>query len=265
MGSVQQPSLFVSHGAPTLPFEDHDAVPFLKGLSSVYTPPKAILVVSAHWETDKPMLSSTVQPETIHDFYNFPNELYQLSYPSPGAPETAARAAHLLREAGFSVDLDDERGLDHGAWIPLMLMEPEAQIPTLQLSIQSHLGPQHQHAVGQALAPLRREGVLILASGGAVHNLAGWRQGGDTTPAWALDFDDWLRQAVTEGRTDDLLNYRKRAPFAKQAHPRDEHLLPLFTALGAASEENPRGKSLYQGFSHRVLSMAAFGFFGDAG
>jgi 4,5-DOPA dioxygenase extradiol len=254
------PSLFVSHGAPTLILENGPTCDFLRGLGASMPRPKAIIAVSAHWETDRPALSAANHPDTIHDFYGFPEPLYRLRYPAPGAPDLAHRAATLLSTHGIVNKIDPERGLDHGAWVPLLLMYPDADIPVLQLSIQPQLGPAHHAAVGEALAPLRDDGVLVLASGGAVHNLRALSWNSSDRPApWAQGFDDWLVQKVEAGASEDLVAYRERASGALQAHPRDEHLLPLFVALGAAGE-NAIGKRVHHGFEHGSLSMAAFTF-----
>lgn len=254
------PALFVSHGAPTLILENGSTCRFLGDLGGTLPRPQAVLVVSAHWETERPTFGAAVQLDTIHDFYGFPDALYRLRYPAPGARTVAQRAAALLNEQGIPSALDPARGLDHGAWVPLLLMYPEADIPVLQLSIQPHLGTAHHVAVGRALRPLRDEGVLILASGGAVHNLRAlaWNRA-DAPEPWAQGFDDWLAAKIESGAVDDLVAYRGRAHGAVQAHPRDEHLLPLFVALGAAGE-NAVGKRIHHGFEHGSLSMAAFSF-----
>lgn len=252
------PSLFVSHGAPTLPLEEHGAVPFLKSVGIRLGKPKAILVVSAHWESRQPKVTSHPQPETIHDFFGFPESLYQIQYPAPGSEALANRVIDLLGKAEFDARGDSKRGLDHGAWVPLSLMYPDADVPVVQLSIQHHLGPLHHFHMGRALAPLREEGVLILGSGSAVHNLSQWRNTG-ATPDWARDFDNWLNDAILERRLDDLFDYRRLAPGAEMAHPRDEHLLPLYVALGAGPDDFG-GQALYRGFAHYALSMAAYGF-----
>jgi 4,5-DOPA dioxygenase extradiol len=254
------PSLFVSHGAPTLILEDGPTCDFLRGLGTSLGRPKAVIAVSAHWETDDPAVSAASRPTTIHDFYGFPDALYRMSYPAPGAPELAERAAALLTKSGIANQVDPSRGLDHGAWVPLMLMYPQADIPVLQLSVQPQRDPAHHLAVGRALGSLRGEDVLILASGGAVHNLRAlaWNRHGAPEP-WAQGFDDWLVKSVEEGAIDDLVGYCQRAPGAVQAHPRDEHFLPLFVALGAAGGA-ATGRRIHAGFEHGSLSMAAFSF-----
>lgn len=257
---MMPPTIFVSHGAPTLVGEAVPARDFLAALGRSLPQPKAILAVSAHWETETPRATTTARPETIHDFRGFPEELYSLRYPAPGAPEAALRAIELLSAAGYSAATDSGRGLDHGAWVPLMLAYPEADIPVAQLSIQPSRGPAHHLAMGRALAPLRGEGVLVLASGGATHNLSevAWGRHGDP-PAWARAFDDWLAGTISAGDAAALADYRARAPHAVRAHPRDEHFLPLLVAFGAAGDGG-RGMRLHASFVHGGLSMAAFRF-----
>jgi len=257
------PSVYVSHGAPTLVMEQNDAVKFLQRLGAELGRPHAILCVSAHWTTHVPTVSADVQPETIYDFGGFPEAMYSMRYPAPGAPEVAARVQSLLKEAGIESQVSRSRGLDHGAWVPLKLMYPEADIPVTQLSVQPQAGTDHHFRVGQAIAPLRHEGVLILASGGAVHNLSGISRD-QLPPDWATQFDEWLDQKITTGSDEELINYRRLAPHAALAHPTEEHLLPLFVAMGAgASGKKPRGEALHRSWTHGSLSMAAYRFGGD--
>jgi len=259
---MTMPSLFLSHGAPTLPLTESPARAFLAGLGQHLPRPKAILVVSAHWETAKPELNAVGRNETIHDFYGFPRALYELHYPAPGAPELAAGIAAQLAAAGLDATLDDSRGLDHGAWVPLLLMYPQADIPVLQLSIQTARGPQHHLALGRALQALRGEGVLVIGSGSFTHNLAEFRMRpglDDPSPPWVDAFADWVDQAVTENRVDDLLDYRRLAPFALKNHPTEEHFLPLFAALGAAGE-GARAERLHKSSTYSVLRMDVYAF-----
>ena len=234
-----QPTLFLSHGSPMLVLQDISARHFLAGLGEQLDRPDAVLVVSAHWETAVPAVSAAAHPDTIHDFYGFPPPLYELTYPAPGAPDVADRLADLIGAAGLRVHRDAERGLDHGAWIPLLLMWPEHDIPVLQLSVQSALGPGHHLQLGRALAALRRENVLVIGSGSFTHNLRALQrethQGGE--PAWVTGFAEWMDAAIMAGRTCDLLSYRRLAPHAVDNHPTEEHLLPLFVALGAAGAQ----------------------------
>jgi 4,5-DOPA dioxygenase extradiol len=185
--------------------------------------------------------------------------LNEIRYPAPGDPALAARVAALLENAGFTAGVDRSRGLDHGAWVPLKLMHPAADIPVLQVSVQSGRGPDHHLGVGEALRPLREEGVLILGSGGATHNLREFGNHAlDAAPAdYAQTFENWLVECVLAGRRDALVDYRRQGPSAARNHPTAEHFLPLFVALGAAGE-GARGRALHRAFNYGVLSMAAF-------
>jgi 4,5-DOPA dioxygenase extradiol len=227
------PALFLSHGAPTLAVQETNETRAWAALAAQLPRPKEILVISAHWDTDAPVVSVAAQPETIHDFYGFPRELYAQHYVAPGAPALGARAAKLITDAGIECDIDPARGLDHGAWVPLKWMYPEANIPVTQLAVQSRRGPRHNHAVGQALAPLRDEGVLVFASGGIVHNLREIQWQGNTIVPWARDFNDWMAERLAAGKLEELLEYRALAPTAQRAHPTDEHLEPIYVGLGA--------------------------------
>lgn len=250
------PAVFVSHGAPTLLLEGGAACDFLARLGPRLGRPKAVLCVSAHWETDEPAVSAAVRPETIHDFSGFPRPLYDMRYPAPGSPDLAKGVQALLQKAGLACSIDPGRGLDHGAWVPLKLMYPGADIPVLQLSVQPDRDPAHHVAVGRALSPLRGEGVLVLASGSAIHNLRALRWGGAEPEAWAREFGAWLDQGVTAGDTAALVNYRAGNPYGAKAHPTDEHFLPLFVALGAGGAG--KGEMLFNGFTHANLGMHAY-------
>lgn len=255
------PSLFLSHGAPTLPLTDTPARTFLTQLGATLERPKAILVVSAHWETAQPAVNAVERNETIHDFGGFPRALYEMRYPAPGSPSVAARVADLLGAAGLATKTDTKRGLDHGAWVPLRLMYPQADIPVLQLSVQPHLGPEHHLRVGRALAPLRDEGVLIVGSGSFTHDLSEFRGHGpnDPAPAWVNSFADWVHEALIADKTAALLDYRRQAPFATKNHPTEEHLLPLYVALGAAGE-GAQAERLHASSTYSVLRMDVYAF-----
>lgn len=257
---TMRPAIFVSHGSPMLMFESVPARSFLAGLGSSLGRPAAIVAVSAHWETPAPRASVVAAPETIHDFGGFPDELYQVQYKAPGAPDVARHAVELLDKAGIAAASDAKRGLDHGAWVPLSLMYPEADVPVAQLSIQTELGPAHHVALGRALSPLREGDVLVFASGSATHNLMTMEYGRhDSPPSWAREFDDWLAAALETGDEAALVAYRSRAPHARLAHPRDEHLLPVFVAFGAGGV-GVKGRRLHRSFTHGSLSMAAYAF-----
>ncbi len=257
------PSLFLSHGAPVLPLTDAPARSFLAGLGGVLDQPKAILVASAHWTTTQPAVNAVEWNDTIHDFYGFPRPLYDLRYPAPGSPALAGRVAGLLEAAGFDCATDDRRGLDHGAWVPLLLMYPKADIPVLQLSVQPRLGPAHHVRLGQALASLGQDGVLIIGSGGLTHDLFEFRgqDVNDPAPAWVDDFADWFHVALNEQRIDDLVNYRRLAPHARKNHPTEERLLPLYVALGAGGAHGSCER-LHASTTHSILRMDVYAFGG---
>jgi 4,5-DOPA dioxygenase extradiol len=257
------PALFISHGAPTLPLEQGvPARKFLAGLGSQYPVPEAVLCISAHWNTPRPSVTAIMHPATIHDFYGFPRELYGITYPAPGNTDLAHRVAGLVEGAGLPCDIDTGRGLDHGAWVPLMLMYPDAKIPVVQLSIQGHLEPARHFALGDAIAPLRHEGVLVIGSGGAVHPLGDPAVSlgeGVPTGAWAIAFNEWLNHAVTTGNRGDLTNYRTRAPSAVHAQPYPDHFMPLLVAMGAAGPGS-RGTNIHDSWYCGNLGMGAYAF-----
>jgi 4,5-DOPA dioxygenase extradiol len=256
------PTLFISHGAPTLPLEDIPARNFLKELGSHFNKVKAVLCISAHWATSAPTVNAVQRPNTIHDFYGFPEELYEIEYPASGNLQLAEKVAELIQSADITCNIDYQRGLDHGAWVPMMLMYPDADIPIVQLSIQSNLNPSLHLRVGRALEDLRKENILILGSGGAVHPLgyAGFRFGGPTDE-WAIEFDNWLTDAVLGGNEHLLTNYRQLAPYPERAHPYPDHYMPLVGAFGAAGE-GAKGKVIHHSWYMGDLGMAAYLFDG---
>jgi 4,5-DOPA dioxygenase extradiol len=227
-------SLFLSHGTPTLAVEDNAFTRAWATLGRELPRPRQILMVSAHWDTTAPAVSSAAKPETLHDYSGFPRELYEVRYPAPGAPKLAARVQSLLDDAGVACAVDPMRGLDHGAWVPLKWMYPGADIPVTQLSVQSRRDARHHYQLGQALAPLRDEGVLVFGSGGIVHNLRelDWSRSGSVMP-WARSFNDWIAQKLEAGAMEELLDYRRLAPQPARAHPTEDHFDPFFVALGA--------------------------------
>jgi 4,5-DOPA dioxygenase extradiol len=257
------PTLFLSHGSPTLPIAESPARDFLRELPKLLPKPEAILVISAHWETAEPAVNAVEVNETIHDFRGFPAELYAMRYDAPGSPALAERVASLLGKAGFPTRMDDRRGLDHGAWVPLVLAYPAADIPVVQLSVQTHLGPSHHLAIGRALQALRGEGTLIVGSGTYTHNLREFFRGsaaqGRGEPEWITGFADWFDKALTDHRVDDLVRYRQLAPHAERNHPTEEHLLPLYVALGAAGE-HANVRRLHKSSDGGVLRLDAYAF-----
>lgn len=257
------PTLFVSHGSPMTAIEDTFAHRFLAGLGAELPRPRAILVASAHWETAEPTLNAVERNETIHDFYGFPPALFAISYMPPGAPELAREIAESLRKAGFAATLDDKRGLDHGAWVPLLLAWPDAEIPALQISVQTELGPRHHLALGRALASLRAREILILGSGSFTHDLRRFGRGrpgidAPETPD-VTEFSDWMDGHIRAHDIAALADYRRLAPHARDEHPTEEHLLPLFVALGAAGE-HASARRLHNSVEFGFLRMDTYAF-----
>jgi 4,5-DOPA dioxygenase extradiol len=256
------PTIFVSHGSPMLALQESPARRFLQGLGQSLPRPKAIAVFSAHWETrGAPAVSLATQPETIHDFGGFPQALFDMQYPAPGAPAIAERAAALFAAAGIPVGTSANRGLDHGAWVPLKLMYPDADIPVVQISIVHGASPAMHQQMGAALQALREEGVLVLASGSLTHNLYEFRGQPVDAPAlaWVSDFESWMREKLVASDQEALLGYRKLAPMAEKNHPTEEHLLPLYVAMGAAGP-GAKAELLHTSFEHGVLAMDAYAF-----
>ena len=253
------PSVFISHGSPMHALEPGAAGEAWKALARRLPRPRAILIASAHWETNLPMLTGSDKPETVHDFTNFPEALYRLRYPSPGAPEVAKRAQALLKDAGFTAGIDGCRGLDHGAWSPLLYMYPEADIPVVQISVQPALGPGHHVELGRSLRKLAEENVLIIGSGHMTHNLRDWARGAGAPAPYAREFQAWVFEKLKERDVDSLIDYRSRSPHGVRAHPTDEHFLPLFFALGAASEK-AKPERVYDAIDSGVLAMDAYVF-----
>ena len=264
------PSLYISHGSPMTALQPGATGARLAELAQALPHPKAIVIASAHWLARAPLVGAAAQPQTVHDFHGFPPALYQLRYPAPGAPALAAHVADLLDEAGLAPRLDPQRGLDHGVWVPLHLLYPAADIPVVPLSIQPEQaglnpGPAHQYAVGRALAPLREEGVLLIGSGSITHNLHDFRAGysAEREAPYVRPFTGWIEQKLAAGDTGALLDYRRQAPFAQRAHPTDEHLLPLFFALGAAGD-GAQARRIDAGIDLGFLAMDIYRFDGAA-
>ncbi len=255
------PSLFVSHGSPMIVIDESPARAFLEALGPGLPRPRAILVVSAHFEAAEPTLTTAPQPPMIYDFGGFPEPLYKILYPAPGAPDLAAKAASLLRAAGFAPRFDGSRGFDHGTWTPLRLMYPAADIPVVQLSVAPRRDAHWHFALGQALAPLREEDVLIIGSGALTHDLRAFfgrsPQAGASPQASAEAFATWMAQGIEAGRIDEVLAWETQAPEALRNHPTPEHILPLFVAMGAGG---PVRRRIHRSMDHGVLSMDAYAF-----
>ena len=254
----RMPVVFVSHGAPDALLKAPDAVACWGDIGRSVPQPAAILVVSAHWEARKATVSLSGSPETIHDFSGFSPELYRMHYRAPGAPALAERVISLLSAAGMEADSNPGRGLDHGAWVPLSAMYPHADVPVTQLSLLRNADPATHFELGRALAPLRDEGVLIVGSGAITHNFAWleWRANADTAPLPQAEiFTDWVAGRLAAHDISVLLAYRS-APYGAESHPSEEHFLPLFTALGAATDDTPQ--RYRPRFSYGALAMDAY-------
>jgi 4,5-DOPA dioxygenase extradiol len=242
----RMPALYLSHGAPPLaddPLWPGELAAWAAGLPR----PKAILIVSAHWEEAPLAIGATDRTPLVYDFWGFPERYYQVTYDVPGAPALAEDVRKLLRGAGRPVQDMPDRGLDHGAYVPLVEMFPAADIPVLQVSMPT-LEPQKLMEIGRRLAPLRDEGVLIIGSGFFTHNLAALRHPGGGPPSWSTEFDNWGHQALCAKDVDALLDFEHAAPAGQLAHPRTEHFAPLFVALGAAEPELGSQRSVIDGF-----------------
>lgn len=262
---TEHPSLFLSHGAPTLLVEDSPARRYLSGLGNQLDAPEAILVISAHHHgrEDSVAVTSGVAPETIYDFSGFPEALYQVTYPASGDPELAAQVTSRLKAAGFAAVADANRGFDHGAWVPLHLIYPDANIPVIQVSINMRQSPRWHYDLGLALAPLRREGVLIIGSGGATHNLRAFFKGeyelDAKSPEWVTTFADWLSERIEAGDVSAVLDAVESGPDGHRNHPTMDHILPLFVAIGAGGEQ-AKGITLHKSSTYGVLAMDAYAF-----
>ena len=257
------PTVFLSHGSPMHALEAGAAGAAWAALGRRLGRPRALLIASAHWETARPALTGATQPETIHDFYGFPQPLYEIRYPAPGAPEVARRARALLEDNRIDVEIDGARGLDHGAWAPLLYAWPQADVPVVQVSVQTARGPRHHLVLGRALAPLAREDVLIVGSGHLTHNLRELRSVRETGvgPAepYVGEFQDWVRDCIDTRDLDRLSGYRRLSAGGARAHPTEEHFLPLFVALGAAAPDY-RAERLIAHVEGGVLAMDAYLF-----
>ncbi len=251
------PVFFISHGAPTFAIEPGILGPSLGAMGQQLAGIKAVLVVSPHWQTRGVSVMTTAKPPTVHDFGGFPSELYELQYPAKGQPALAAEAAEALAKAGWKVSTDERRGLDHGAWVPLMHLLPKADVPVFQVSMPHDLDTAGALQLGRALASLREQGVMIVASGSMTHNLHEVFNGDGRPDDYAVEFAHWVRNAVTGNNTQGLVDYRQLAPHAQRAHPTEEHFLPLLVALGARAD-GEAAQIIEGGITYGVLSMESY-------
>ena len=252
------PSLFISHGAPSFALEPGIAGPRLTALGRALPRPAAVLVVSPHWMTGSPRVGASARPATIHDFGGFAPELYEITYPVAGHPALAGHVVETLRAGGWQADTDSTRGLDHGAWVPLMHLYPQADVPAFQVSLPARLDADSAWALGEALAPLADEGVLIVGSGSLTHNLHEFRSGHGQVEPYAAEFAAWVGQAVVSGDMPRLRRTLAVAPHAQRAHPTPEHFWPLLVAAGAGGASS--SSVIEGGATHGVLVMDSFVF-----
>jgi 4,5-DOPA dioxygenase extradiol len=262
MSGTEQPALFVSHGSPLAALAEDAYARDLRAFAAATPRPRAVLMISAHWQTGGAVaVGAAAKPATIHDFGGFPDELFRIRYGAPGAPALAREAATQLDEAGVTARLDETRGLDHGAWVPLRLLYPEADVPVVPVSLPVPRTPELLGRLGAALAPLRRRGVIIIGSGSLVHNfgeMAMRMEDGDAA-AWAREFDHAVADAAARGDTDSLARWRAHLPHADRAAPTDEHFDPLLAVIGARLPGD-RAVTVHTGFHHANLSMRCIAF-----
>jgi 4,5-DOPA dioxygenase extradiol len=254
------PVLFVSHGAPLFAIDAGETGPALRAWAQrLPTEPalRGVVVLSPHWMARTPTVMTTPNPQTWHDFGGFPPALYELQYPAPGSPGLANEVLERIRSAGIATQADDKRPFDHGAWVPLMHLFPDANVPVVQVALPVGWGPAQVYALGAALQSLRASGVLVIGTGSLTHNLGEFRGGAQATAPYVTEFARWVEAALQRGDTPALLNYRSLAPHAHRAHPTDEHFLPIFFAMGAAGED-ARPSYLSREVMYGMLAMDAF-------
>ena len=260
MTTVQRaPVLFISHGAPTFALEPGVLGARLREIGASLGSLRGVAIVSPHWQTRDLRVATTATPETIHDFGGFDPKLYTLTYPAPGAPDLAQATIRLLADAGLPAIGDEKWGLDHGAWVPMMHLLPDAHVPVYQVSVPYNLSTKGAVALGRALAPLRDMGIAIVASGSMTHNLSEFRGATNTAAPYVSEFTDWIRAAVQRRDIGALVDYRKNAPHAVRAHPTEEHFLPLHVGIGA-SDEDEAATVLEGQTAYGIINMESYGW-----
>lgn len=253
------PSYFFAHGAPSIVLEQHAYTELLTGYAAHTPKPKAIVLFSAHWEQPVQTIGAAKQYDTLYDFSGFQKELYQMSYPAKGNRSLSVQIQSLLANHGIDSILDEERGLDHGAWAVLKLLYPDADIPVVALSVNRHLANKQQYEIGKALSKLREDDVMIIGSGGTVHNLRALNWRGNEIDDWAASFEYWLQSKLEAWDTEALFNYRELAPYAQKAVPTSEHFIPLLLAMGTG-DANRRAKLLHRSYQYGNLCLSCWQF-----
>ncbi|WP_026585402.1 dioxygenase family protein [Bacillus sp. J33] len=262
------PSFFIAHGAPLLAIEKNIYTQFLQSLGVSLNKPKAIVLFSAHWESSVQKVSNVKEFKTIYDFGGFPEELYQIQYPAKGHEEVTAEISALFTKQKIPFEIDEQRGLDHGAWVVLRMLYPDADIPVISMSVNPRLAPEEQYKIGKSLASLREQDILIIASGGTVHNLGALNMFKDngSVDQWAEEFEKWLEKHVKEWDLDSLFNYKTLAPHADIAVPPygNEHFIPIFYSMGAGDREKS-AKLLHRSYRYGNLSHSVWQFGNEQG
>lgn len=253
------PSFFIGHGAPSLALEHNEYTAFLNQLGSELPKPKAIVLFTAHWESREQLVSGAQSYDTIYDFSGFQRELYQIQYPASGDYAIASEIQALLQQADIPAGIDTVRGLDHGAWVVLRLLYPEADIPVIALSVNRHLSNAEQYRIGKALASLREKDILIIGSGGTVHHLRRLDWGASHIDEWAVEFDSWLEDKLKSWDLEALFQYDRLAPFAQDAVPTPEHFIPLLLAMGAG-DPNQKASLEHRSYQYGNLSLSCWRF-----
>jgi 4,5-DOPA dioxygenase extradiol len=257
------PAFFIAHGAPLLAIEDNEYTQFLNELGRSLPRPKAIVLFSAHWESTVQKVSEVEEYKTIYDFGGFPDALYQIQYPAKGSKQVSKEIEELFTNNGISYQVDSSRGLDHGAWVVLRMVYQNADIPVISMSVNPNLSPEEQYKIGKSLSVLRKKDILIIGSGGTVHNLGALRMGGENgqVDSWALDFDNWLALHLENWDLESLFNYSSLTPTAKFAVPPygNEHFIPIFYAMGAA-DGTKKAKLLHRSYRYGNLSHSVWQF-----
>ncbi len=255
------PSLFIAHGAPLLLVEDNEYTQFLTDLGRKLPRPKAIVLFSAHWVTSVQKVSEVMNYNTIYDFGEFPDELYQIRYPAKGDKQIAWEIEQLFIEHEIPFEIDTKRGLDHGAWVVLRLLYPNADIPVISMSVSPQLSPEEQYKIGKSLVSLKEKDILVIASGGTIHNLRAldWKEG--QINQWALEFDEWLENHLNQWNLDSLYQYDAIAPYANLAVPPqgNEHFIPIFYAMGVADDVQ-KAALLHRSYRYGNLSHSVWQF-----
>jgi 4,5-DOPA dioxygenase extradiol len=254
------PSYFFAHGAPSIVLEQNAYTTFLKNFAAHTPKPKAIVLFSAHWENSMQTISAVDTYSTIYDFSGFQDELYRMTYPAKGERSLSDKIQSLFTKHGIQSKLDEVRGLDHGAWAVLKLIYPDADIPVVALSVNRYLNNEQQYQIGKALSELREQDVLIIGSGGTVHNLRrlNWRAA-EGVDDWAKSFDDWLQGKLETWDLNALFDYREKAPYAEESVPTNEHFIPLLLAMGAG-DKNRQAKLLHHSYQYGNLSLSCWQF-----